>query len=251
MSKHRVIHAGDVIENLEILENLGYRKYCKETTTYWKCRCTRCGTIIEVPQKNLGTAQKDCGCQRRQLRKPIPIGTVFGRLKVIGLGSVTDGHGYTYLCECSCEKHTRLYVRGDSLQSGGTSSCGCLHNDLFKKVIKTAHKINYVDNTCINVILTDKPQSNNTSGVRGVTWHKGAKKWAASIQYKKRKYYLGYYDDLSEAERVVSEARKHVLVDFVAWYSEKYPEQYKKIEDKINNLMSASSSKICGNSDSQ
>lgn len=35
--------------------------------------------------------------------------------------------------------------------------------------------------------------SNNTSGYRGVTWHKAAKKWMASIKIDKKLIYLGLF----------------------------------------------------------
>lgn len=34
-------------------------------------------------------------------------------------------HIAQWLCECDCEKHTNLVVRGDYLKSGHTKSCGC------------------------------------------------------------------------------------------------------------------------------
>lgn len=232
MGKHRKITPGDVYESLEVLENLGYRKYCGETTTYWKCRCTKCGNIIEVPQKNLGKAQKDCGCWRNLPKSGIEPGMVFGRLRVIELGKSDKKHSYTYLCECSCPKHTRIYVRRDRLLDGTTTSCGCVHDELFCEKIQSAHALNYVNNTSVNKLTTDLLQKNNTSGVRGVSWHKGNKKWCARVMYQKETYYLGYYDNLEDAEKAVRTARKHFLNDFMEWYSVNSPERYKKLHER-------------------
>lgn len=58
----------------------------------------------------------------------IAIGTVFGRLTVIGDGEpYIDKHGWKHgasrvLCECGTEKS----VRNGKLQNGSTVSCGCL-----------------------------------------------------------------------------------------------------------------------------
>ena len=49
---------------------------------------------------------------------------------------------------------------------------------------------------------------NNTSGVKGVYWHKKANKWKAQIACKNKHYNLGLYDALSEADEVVSLARE-------------------------------------------
>ena len=40
----------------------------------------------------------------------------------------------------------------------------------------------------------------NTSGVRGVHWRAGARKWRVKAIYEGRTYYGGHFDDLAEAE---------------------------------------------------
>ena len=52
-----------------------------------------------------------------------------------------------------------------------------------------------------------KTTSLNTSGVKGVSWHKRLKKWQAYIKVNKKTKSLGYYKDLELAESVVREAR--------------------------------------------
>lgn len=51
-------------------------------------------------------------------------------------------------------------------------------------------------------------QSNNKSGIRGVCWYEQTQRWSAQIHVKGKKIHLGYYTDLNEADRVVTEARK-------------------------------------------
>ena len=53
-----------------------------------------------------------------------------------------------------------------------------------------------------NVGLT----SRNTSGVRGVFWHKGARKWQAGICYLGQEIYLGLYVKLEDAIKRRQEA---------------------------------------------
>jgi hypothetical protein len=53
-----------------------------------------------------------------------------------------------------------------------------------------------------------KIHSNNTSGVKGVYWHKIANKWAAAIKVNRKQIHLGYYTILEEAAAVVKEARE-------------------------------------------
>lgn len=47
----------------------------------------------------------------------------------------------------------------------------------------------------------------NTSGVKGVTWHKKSKKWQVVITVNKQHKYLGQFEDLEFAELVITEAR--------------------------------------------
>ncbi len=48
--------------------------------------------------------------------------------------------------------------------------------------------------------------SRNTSGVKGVTWHKRRLMWEAQIHLNNKKVYLGYYSSIEEA----SEARRQM-----------------------------------------
>lgn len=46
-------------------------------------------------------------------------------------------------------------------------------------------------------------RNNKSSGVRGVHWKKGSKKWQALIRHNQRHVYLGLYETIAEAESVV------------------------------------------------
>jgi hypothetical protein len=48
---------------------------------------------------------------------------------------------------------------------------------------------------------------NNTSGHRGVSWHKATGKWSVRIGLKNRSKSMGYYDDLELAAFIAEEAR--------------------------------------------
>jgi hypothetical protein len=49
--------------------------------------------------------------------------------------------------------------------------------------------------------------TNKTSGVRGVHWHKGQQKWNAQLRIGYETMYLGSFDDIEEAKKVVEAAR--------------------------------------------
>lgn len=57
-------------------------------------------------------------------------------------------------------------------------------------------------------------RSNNTSGIKGVSWHKAINKWQVAISANKKRYYLGVFEDLELAEFVASEARDVLHKEF-------------------------------------
>lgn len=54
----------------------------------------------------------------------------------------------------------------------------------------------------------------NTSGFRGVTWHKATGKWMSSVFYKGRRYHLGVYDDITVAASKYNAKAKELFGDF-------------------------------------
>lgn len=68
-------------------------------------------------------------------------GQKFGRLVVIKRAEdyfAPCGHkAIQWLCECSCENHTKIIVRGDSLRNNSVVSCGCYNNEQRIKRNKT------------------------------------------------------------------------------------------------------------------
>lgn len=62
---------------------------------------------------------------------------------------------------------------------------------------------NHIDN--LRIATPSQNQRNrpigikNTSGYRGVSWHKGVKKWAAQINFDGKNNHLGYYATKEEA----------------------------------------------------
>lgn len=59
-----------------------------------------------------------------------------------------------------------------------------------------------------------KLRSTNTSGVKGVNFHKKAQKWCAEVWTDGKKNYLGLYEDIEEARRIVENFRKESHGEF-------------------------------------
>lgn len=67
----------------------------------------------------------------------------------------------------------------------------------------------------VNAINTGIP-SNNTSGIKGVSWHKAGKCWTAQIKDKGRKIHLGSYKLLEDAIEARQQAEEELWGEFRA-----------------------------------
>lgn len=59
-----------------------------------------------------------------------------------------------------------------------------------------------------------KLRANNSSGYKGVTWHKHANKWIAQIQVNGNQIYLGSFNSAEEANSAVMQARVKLHQEF-------------------------------------
>ena len=50
-----------------------------------------------------------------------------------------------------------------------------------------------------NNTVNSEIRSDNTSGYRGVAWHKASGKWNCSVSYKGKRYHIGLFTDRHEA----------------------------------------------------
>ena len=71
-------------------------------------------------------------------------------------------------------------------------------------------------------------QSNNTSGVSGVSYHKGRCQWRARIKVKNKEYHLGWFNNKDEAIQV----RKKAELKYFGEY--RYKENPEDLQDVIN-----------------
>ena len=93
-------------------------------------------------------------------------------------------------CRCeACGKEK--IIPANQLTKGVHITCGC------GRSVRLQESNGYVEGTCLKNIFSDKLNSNNTSGYKGVFQKRG--KWTATIQYKKKSYYLGSYDKIEDA----------------------------------------------------
>lgn len=221
MGKQRKIEIGKTYERLTVTEYLGIKPYNGRNHHTYRCIC-KCGNTIDLPGPHIGRGWKSCGCLQWESReKEIQPGSKFGKLQVIKKEGKVDNRGYLYRCRCSCGKE--VLIRSDNLRSGETKSCGCLRETTLRKNSKKAYEKIFVDGTNIARIdpKNNKLQKNNTSGVKGVRWHKRLSKWQASIGFKGKTYHIGYYDTIIKAKEAREKAEQELYGKFLSEIKEK------------------------------
>lgn len=96
------------------------------------CKCD-CGTVRTLGASNLKQrGSSSCGCARKQsvsakCRRPVAVGSRFGRLRVVGEPEYGLARYPLVPCECDCGK--AKHIPQKCLKRGTTRSCGCLHRE--------------------------------------------------------------------------------------------------------------------------
>lgn len=160
--------------------------------SYWKCKCD-CGNEIVVVSNLLKSGlRKSCGC----LKRNDLTGKRFGRLVVKRLIGSNNERVSVWECECDCGKITK--VRGSSLVSGKTTSCGCYAVEMHPVKHGMANTIIY--NTWKGMIrrcYCENDSSYENYGGRGI---KVCEKWQGEkglYNFVKWSTENGYSEDLT------------------------------------------------------
>lgn len=108
--------------------------------------------------------------------------------------------------------HTQHFVSNNTKHSRQIRMHRLIMSRVLNRALERCEIVDHVngntlDNRRINLRLATysgnrtngKRQSNNTSGYKGVTWHKQSHKWQAGVKAKGHSYYLGLFDDPREA----------------------------------------------------
>jgi hypothetical protein len=150
-------------------------------------------------------------------------GKRFGRLVAIApTGKVTGGSAeWRFRCDCGQEcLSTVIGVRATNRRS-----CGCLKKEVNAEQAKALQKRKtYVDGTCVEDIKEMTIPRNNTSGVRGVSWHSVKHRWYARIMFKGKNYHLGTFVELEDAAAARREAEEKYFGCFLERHQAETPE---------------------------
>ncbi len=118
----------------------------------------------------------------------VAVGNRYGRLMIIELGNQQNGYQDRALCECGTVKT----VRRSDLQSGRTSSCGCLRKENATKIGASARKHGHSRNPLYHLWYTMIARCHNPThaayryyGARGVQvcerWRESFEAFAADM----------------------------------------------------------------------
>lgn len=185
-------------------------KRSENGSVVWKCHCD-CGNDAEVSLSRLRKGKvRSCGCLSNPPLKDY-IGKRFGRWTVIGYaGKLNEKNKLNYWkCQCDCGNISN--VGQSELQNGESQSCGCYQKEKLIEALKL------IDNTSITILeASKKPRSDNKSGHVGVFQEKNGK-WDAYITFKKKRYWLGRFDEISDAVKA-RERGEEMRDDYLNWY---------------------------------
>lgn len=203
----------------------------EDNRTYYYCKCDCGSDPFWVRSDSLKGNTVSCGCVAKENRfksKDIA-GQKFGRLTAIKPTNRKDKStkGVVWECKCDCGKLT--YVVVGKLTTHKVESCGCLREETYKnnieKAIKKHLEEHIVEGTNIPAISRNKPLSSNTSGYTGVRWDKSRNKWGAYIEFKKKIYYLGRYENKEDAIKIRKQAEEKLFGEFLEWYNKEFKKE--------------------------
>ena len=191
----------------------------KHNRATWLCQCD-CGNRLEVIGKYLRNGDtKSCGCLNieriKQMGKDNILRNTFEIVNEVVYVYFNNTQNYF-----TCDKsdiyllndvtwfeseygYARAYVNGKYV---------FFHNQVLGRDTSLLFVCDHIDgnrlnNQKTNLRVVTRAQNainrglnkNNTSGITGVSWDKGSKKWIAYIQANKEFLTLGYYDKKYEA----------------------------------------------------
>lgn len=135
-------------------------------------------------------------------------------------------HGHRiWKCRCDCGKIVNRYEQGLK-DNSHFHSCGCYREqnltpgnaELCRKAGKQRAKVRNVDGINIDMLDSSKNISTNTSGHKGISWSKTARKWHVFIGYKSYRCTLAFVEDIRDGiqlrERAYEEIQNGTFEDF-------------------------------------
>ncbi len=212
MGKKLKITPGDRFNRFTIVQELPIKKLKGGTERSFVCKCD-CGEVRNVRLRCLRSGNsKSCGCYNKEMiikahtkHGMSPRG---GRMYEYGIWSGmrqrcnnSNASGYKYyggagirVCEAWDDFKVFLSDVGPAPTRKHTLDRADPNGDYEKSNCSWETRATQARNT-------RRLRSTNSSGRRGVSWHRGAGKWAASITVNYKSIYLGLFLNKDDAAR--------------------------------------------------
>lgn len=202
----RIDLTGQVIGRLEVIKEVEPKGYQRR----YLCKC-KCGNEKIVRMGHLRSKKtQSCGCYNKErVSETISLdltGQSFGKLTVIERSNKKNNDRFT-VWKCKCECGEIKDIRGISLTSGSSTSCGCSHVVAGHKVQQYTEKT-YRKDGVLTSNLIQKLSTRNKTGVKGVSYAKDRNKYRAYITIKRKQIKLGDYNTLEEAKEAREKAEE-------------------------------------------
>lgn len=208
------------------------------------CRCSCGREIVCRPSQLISGRKTHCGCLRARRSHTVDLrGKRIHRLVALEPLDARDGKG-SVIWRCLCDCGREIDVSYNMLMYGNMKSCGCRkreHNQALRGYL------NHVDGTSIEMLMSSKVPSNNTTGVKGVYLSRG--KYHAKMVIQGRQYHLGSFGTLeaASAARLAAEEsiRSQLITAWESWraqadqnpaWAQKHPFTFRVEKDKHNQL---------------
>lgn len=184
----------------------------KQKVTYWDCLCD-CGNTTRVAGSHLKTGKiKSCGCYKQE--QDILLNTTHN------MSRTREYKSWSSMLErCTNKNHIGYkYYGGNGISvcKEWMESFENFYTDMGNRPENTSldrkdGTKNYCKDNCrwVNQSIqsyNQKLADNNTSGIKGVGWHKPLNKWRAFITKNNKRIHLGYFTNLNEAALARKEA---------------------------------------------
>ena len=215
---------GEKFGRLTVIKRTGSNKYKK---ALWLCKCDCDGNEKEyISSQLLSGKTKSCGClQKENVSKTRKKYNTYDLTGEYGIGYTSNTNEPFYF---DLEDYDKIKDYCWSKNEDEYIVTKINNTTLFQhRIIMNARKDEEVDHIFHKNYDNRKSQlrictisqngfnmlkaKDNTSGVKGVRWHKRDNKWEAFIVVNKKQIYLGYFTDFEDAvkERKEAEIKYH------------------------------------------
>jgi hypothetical protein len=140
------------------------------------------------------------------------IGKKYGRLTIISFEGRDKNSHIIVKCRCDCGNEYISQFR--TIKDGMTKSCGCLKAESNKIKLRDTFDKRY-----ITYISSNKTQSNNQSGVRGVSFCPQSGGWLAQITINNkvhRKHFMSKQDAIDYRKELEETYFKPIINEYKA-----------------------------------